>query len=405
MNRLTFLLMLICSTVVQSSLLAQPDVEKYLIDGQLDAGRDAITKHLKANPEDDQTRFGLGVLEFLQAVEHLGQSMHHYGVRSETNLPFLRIPVPKNKNPAPIKYEDTRHILKTLVRDLKRADKTLSQITSDDVKLPLHLFKYHLDWNKDGKTDASESFARVAAEYVRWNLTNEEYREVAIHFDRADVYWLRGYCNLICAMSEFLLAYDQQDSWDAAARCFFPTAVVKFEFLMEEDYDSFYWFSNLTDLIAGIHNLGMPLVDAERMKASHSHLMTTLQQSRLMWDRIQQETDNDLEWIPNPDQQSAVTEIQFDKEMVDGWYSFLDEAEAILKGEKLVVFWRGTDENRGVNLYRVFHEPRDFDIVLWIHGSGAAPFLEKGEVSSPETWRRFERIFRGDFIGFATWIN
>src|SRR5262249_34072772 len=92
-------------------------------------------------------------------------------------------------------------------------------------------------------------------------------------------------------------------------------------------------------------------------------------------------------------------------EMIAGWMTFLDEAEAILKGKKLLPFWRG-NQDVGVNLRRVFtNPPRNMDLVLWIQGTAAAPYLEKGEMTSNETWRRLERIFHGNFINFAVWIN
>lgn len=410
MNRfLICLLTLFCllCTTAQTQLFGQPNVEEYLKTGQLDAGHLALTNHLNNTPDDDEARFGLGFLEFLQGIEHLGQSMYDYGVAENSSIPFLRMPVPKNDKPKPIRYKDTRVILETMVRDLKRADKTLSKITSKEVKLALHPLQFHLDWNQDGVVDKKESFGRVAAEYIRWDLGDKKYQDLLIHFDKADVHWLRGYCNLICGLCEFILAYDQEATWDVTARRAFPSAIVRYDFLMEEDLTADYFFSSksLSDLIAGIHNLGMPLVDAEKVKRAHGHLTQALRHSRKMWDQIQSETDNDHEWIPNPTQKSAVTTLRISEQMVETWYQFLNEGEAILKGEKLVIFWRGTDETRGVNLYRVFHEPRNFDIVLWVHGSGATPYLEKGEVSSPETWRQFQRVFRGDFIGFATWFN
>ena len=82
----------------------------------------------------------------------------------------------------------------------------------------------------------------------------------------------------------------------------------------------------------------------------------------------------------------------------------MDEAEAVLQGQKLVPFWRrGFKE--GVNLQRVFTEPRPFDLVLWVQGTAALPYLEDGEQTSPETWRRFQRVFRGEFLGVAVWVN
>ncbi len=91
--------------------------------------------------------------------------------------------------------------------------------------------------------------------------------------------------------------------------------------------------------------------------------------------------------------------------MVEGWKNFLDEFESILQGKKLAPFWRGNDPKRGINVRRVFTEPHTFDLVLWVQGSAAAPFLEQGEISSPQTWNRINRVFGGEFIGFAMWFN
>jgi hypothetical protein len=90
--------------------------------------------------------------------------------------------------------------------------------------------------------------------------------------------------------------------------------------------------------------------------------------------------------------------------MVKGWIDFLDEADAILAGKKLLPFWRG-DSKKGINLRRVFEDPRPLDLVLWIQGTAAVPYLEEGILSTPETWQRFKRIFGGNFVGFALWFN
>ena len=75
-----------------------------------------------------------------------------------------------------------------------------------------------------------------------------------------------------------------------------------------------------------------------------------------------------------------------------------------MAGRKLLGHWRVSD-GRGINLSRVFTEPRDFDLVLWIQGSAAAPYLEQGDVSRREVWNRLQNVFRGEFIGFAIWFN
>jgi hypothetical protein len=90
--------------------------------------------------------------------------------------------------------------------------------------------------------------------------------------------------------------------------------------------------------------------------------------------------------------------------MVKGWLDFLDETEMILAGKRLVPFWRDA-ANKGVNLRRVFTEPSEMDLILWVQGTAAAPYLEAGTITQPEVWNRLLRVFRGEFIGFAIWFN
>ena len=58
------------------------------------------------------------------------------------------------------------------------------------------------------------------------------------------------------------------------------------------------------------------------------------------WKFIVAETDDDHEWVPNTKQHSVMPNGTVTIEMVKGWLEFLDEAKAILKGEKLIPFWR-----------------------------------------------------------------
>jgi hypothetical protein len=86
--------------------------------------------------------------------------------------------------------------------------------------------------------------------------------------------------------------------------------------------------------------------------------------------------------------------------------------ERILNGERLIPFWRPFrrelprgGRGLGVNLHKVFHQPRRWDLVLWVHGSGAAPFLEEGELTDVNFWNEMERTFNRNLLGFSLWFN
>src|SRR5262249_10698936 len=101
---------------------AAPQVEKYLHEGKLAEGATALQDRLKESPKDDQARFGLGMVQFLQTFEHLGGSLHKYGLRTEKS--FLRPPpqlkefLPQNPNPEKLTYAAARGIVKTFLDDL-----------------------------------------------------------------------------------------------------------------------------------------------------------------------------------------------------------------------------------------------------------------------------------------------
>ena len=158
------------------------------------------------------------------------------------------------------------------------------------------------------------------------------------------------------------------------------------------------------DVVAFIHLASFPVREPERMTIARNHLLAMVDSSRTSWELIEVETDNDREWIPGPGQDSVVEGVAINKERLAAWRRFLDEAEAVLHGKKRIPFWR-RGAGQGVNLMKVFTEPKDFDLVLWVQGSGALPYLEDGEITSPQTWVEFQRVFGGRFVGFAVWIN
>ncbi len=384
-----------------------PIVEKYLIAGELAKGEAALVAHLKTNPHDDEARFGLGTLQFIRGVERLAQSLYRYGVRNHGNaIPLLRLPVDKNPNPEPISYAEFRAVFQTLAADLTRAEATLAEIHDTRVKLRLHFGQIRLDLDGDGKASEKETLWRVyAALNRRAGVTSQAAQDFVISFDKADVHWLRGYCHLLLALDEMLLAHDCKELFERAGHVLFSNVESPYDFRKNGrgiwDVGSGV---DIADLIAFIHLINLPCKEPKRMQAALDHLNEVVAQSRLTWKAIEAESDDDREWIPGPKQTGVIPNVRVSREMIDGWHEFLDEAEAILAGKKLVPHWRIGD-GRSINLHRVFTEPKRFDLVLWIQGTDAEPYLERGKATSPDMWRRLQRTFQGQFIGFAIWFN
>ena len=388
-----------------------PLAEQYLVQGRLAAGEEALVAALKAYPKDAQARFGLGTIQFLRAVERMVQSFHRFGLRPDPsggNIPFVRLPVPQNKDPKPIRYADLRIIFQEWNADLRKAEATLAAVDDPGVKLPLHFGQVRFDFDGDGKASDDEVLWKIYARLsAQAQLTPEQVQKLLITFDRGDVAWLRGYCHLLMSFGEFYLAHDGKELFDRTGHLFFARPETPFAFLRGRPAagEARFDIGEFADMIAVIHLIRLPVSEPQRMSAVLAHLKAMLALSRESWKFYLAETDNDHEWIPNPKQTGVIPGVTVTEEMVKGWtITFLDEAEEILAGRKLIPFWRDAG-GRGINLRRVFVEPREFDLVLWVQGTAAAPYLEAGELTTPEVWRRLERIFRGEFIGFAIWFN
>jgi hypothetical protein len=391
-----------------------PMVEKYLAEGKLADGEKALGERLNAAPDDGQARFGLGVVQFVRGVERMIQSFHRYGLRTSLlggSLPFERLPIPENPHPEPIGYEELRGIFKNWVDDLARAEATLAQVRDDQVKLPFHIGELRLDFNGDGKASDEETLWRIFAEFNRAANDPEiaaASKQFVVVLDRADVAWLRGYCHLLMSYGEVYLAHDGRELFEHTGPLFFGDAKSPYPFLRRAPGGAGrgvdFGFENIVDAVSFIHLIRLPVVEPQRLTSALAHLEAMIALSRESWKFILAETDDDHEWVPSPKQHTVIPGLTVTDEMVSGWKLFLDEAEALLQGKKLIPFWRAR-ETRGVNLHRVFTEPRTFDLVLWVQGTAAAPYLEAGSQTSAETWRRLQRIFQGEFIGFALWFN
>jgi hypothetical protein len=384
---------------------AAPLIESYLIRGDLLEGEKAVTEALRKSPEDDALQFQLGTVQFLRGVERLAQSLYQHGAGSRlASLPMLNLPIPVNPAPKPISYQTLRKIMETWLADLQQAESTLAKVRRADVKMPLHFALITMDFDGDAKTVPEDAFWAIG---VRLNLgaaSREDSEKFVIGFDSADAAWLRGYCHLLMAMDEFLLAYDFQELFEKAGHLLFAKVKSPYKYL--QNGPSVYGFGGVdfADVIAFIHLINFPVHEPARLKNAHSHLQAMVQCSRDMWVRVFAETDDDNEWIPSPKQKGVMPNAAITKEMVVEWKNFLDEVDALLAGRKLIPFWR-TNDDRGINLRKFFLEPRPFDLVLWIQGSAAAPYLEKGVLTSADVWRRLDQTFQGNFIGFAIWFN
>ena len=412
LTRAAVLLALVTATIGSLPAAAeQPVIAAATADlaaGRLADAAAALEEHLRDTPADDTARFMLGAVQFMQAAERLGQSLYRHGLNPAPevfSVPFFRLPVPYNPNPETLTYDQARAMIRQFTDDLAIAEATLAQVDDPAVQLPLAIGQIRLDLDGNGAAANAETLWQL---YRQINgapdLPPEQVAQFVIDFDGSDAPWLRGYCHLLMALGDFLLAHDWHEGFDHSFHTLFPRANLPFQALTDKSARSDYArdVDEIADFIAFIHLIHWPVPEPDRMATALRHLESVVDLSRENWRRILAETDNGREWLPNPRQTGAIPGLAVTQPRIDAWMLFLDEFGAMLKGEKLMPHWRLA---QGVNLRRVFLEPRPFDLVLWIQGSGALPYAEPGPVSKAETWENILRLMEGDFFTYAAWFN
>lgn len=387
---------------------------EHLKDGTLQRGIEALTKYLEKRPEDDVARLELGITQFLRTWEVVSSELYQHGLRTDRiqMMPFgLRHRLPLHPDPKVLTASGLREIIQNMVNDLNTAEATLAKITSEDLKMELPIEEIKLDLLGDGKPiPVKEMLMGLRNQRAQPNPMPVPPLPFVVAIDRGDVHWLRGYCHLLAGCGEVMLAHDGEEFFHRVGHLMFQRPDTPYDFIREEAPDATFRFDTrqISDLIAAIHLLQFPIHEPARMEAALEHFEAMLAQSKTMWKYYLAETDDDREWIPNPNQ-TGVLGVPVTQEMVDTWLETVTATQEVLKGEKLVPFWRGKPRgDYGLNLRKVFTEPRELDIILWVQGTAAAPYLEDGKVTqlaSPEHLRQINNEFGMNFFGFALWFN
>lgn len=433
------------------------EFNRLLLEGQIAEARVLAESQVRLEGVEAEARFAIGVAQFFQAVEGLGQDLHKYGFTSDRigvgetliGSPFLRLPIPRNPSPAPITYDAARQMLADFRADLETTERLLSEVPPGDVGLRIDLASVRLDLNGDGSGDDRE---RVGPLVVATTGLIFQPRESMIRFDESDVLWLRGYSHLLMAISDFALAHDWQALFDATLYGFFPQSGLPTQALADQQAkqyarmrsgsqgSSFYdlyeyspdpldplyqeWAATdegmrylsyerdetalfagpIADLIAMIHLMRWDVVEPERLRSSREHLLRMIDLSRANWDLILKETDDDAEWLPGPRQTSLFPTMQVDQVLIEGWMQFLDQFQAVLEGRLLLPHWR-FDLDRGINLKKFFDGSKVFDPIMLAHGADALPYLEEGPVATEATVGVALQVFERGFLSYFVWFN
>jgi hypothetical protein len=310
--------------------------------------------------------------------------------------------------PAPISYRDLRELLRVFGEELASADAALQGVGDADIAIVLDLARIRLDLRGDGRPTDDETLAAIITHLSNMPAARPAAPpSVEVKFDAGDAPWLAGYSHALMSLCDFLLAHDFETSFDATSHLFFPRSTAPAALALSQPQpqggtsigpDS----AVFADMLALVHTVNWPVVEPERMRSVRGHLKTMVALSRKSWQLILAETGDDREWIPNPRQTHVALGVRVSEDQIEAWTAALDEVDAMLDGRILVPHWRFA---RGIDLKEFFEAPRSFDLVMFMTGSGAVPYLRNGPVSSAERWREITVAFGNNFFAYALWFN
>lgn len=390
-----------------------------LYSGDLEGG---IARLEPLAADDQEAKFGLGLIRFVTAVEGFAQALHRHGFTAPDGGPMmgrpLAMPVPVNPDPEPLTYEKLRTVLQQLVDTLDEARPVLLEAgASGDYVVPIEPLKIRIDVDGDGRATEAESIGVIVGTIAGMATipgptdpgapppSRPPEPQVTIGFDRADAIWLAGYSEVLAAQADFLLAHNFERMVQATFHRIFPRAGLPMQdfvtatgsLMLDPQSDN-----AIADALALIHELSWPVVEPDRLRRVLTRLRHVTELSRRNWDAILAETDDDHELLPNPSQTGPNPEAKITDAQVAAWRATLDTADQILDGTLLVPHWRF---QKGFDLEAYFDTATRTDLVMLITGYDALPYLKDGPIASAQSFGEANRVFGDALIGYAFWFN
>jgi hypothetical protein len=376
------------------------------LDGFLREGRIKEGLTAFAAPSDNAGRFSLGVLQALDGLQQFSAGLHNVGINPEfiqSGIPFFRVVAPgRLQNPKePATPAKVARLFQDLRASLRRANATLARIGDEEFGVEVNLSQVRLDLDGDGTCSPNETLLASLGQTLGLAAQAPDGRDVLVRFDSADAAWLKGYTHFLSGMLDLLLAYDWRPVWDQCAHVVFlhPEPLPP----MARFSQGGQGFAQWVDLIAAVHDMRLNLIDKDGPRRARDEFKTMVTCSRICWQRVLAETDDQKEWLPSP-RQTGPSGAKITQDQVDAWKRVLDELDAIASGKKLLPHWR-MKPGVGIHVEKLVASPPPLDLVLLIQGSALVPYLEEGAVSDQRTWSQLTRAFGGGFFRFAIWSN
>jgi hypothetical protein len=223
-------------------------------------------------------------------------------------------------------------------------------VKADEIKLPLRLAEVRFDLDHDGK--ATDRLLDMMQFYNRQRpfAALEKNPEFLVVFDRGDVPWLRAYCHLLMGCLDVYLGVENEAVFNWRSGDLFAKPLHPYTGTQEDKWKAL-------GAIVQETRMREPL----RWARARQHFLKAAALNKEVWQHVRKETDNDAEWLPNP-QQTSVLGLRVNDRMIDAWLTLWDELDSLLSGKKVLPYVFSNrvgheNERVGVNLQRLLDDP------------------------------------------------
>ncbi|WP_411892402.1 hypothetical protein [Yoonia sp. SDW83-1] len=356
-------------------------------------------------------RFALGGALFLQGIEATFQERYRVGLNDlDMGIPGLSTELNFNPNPDPFTPDVITNLFQQIGTSMDQAQQALSPIKdTDDVAVTLDLNQIWFDINANGIRDENEDLLPVMVPLFvsRWQVqdTLDAFAAAGgaptVTFDTSDAAWLQAYTHVFSGTAEMVIAFDPTDiiakvQTNAATIAELRNGPAPMMFISPQDEE-------LADLITIVLGVLEREPDPTHTRAALDDFRAVISHNLVFWDRVRAETDNDMEFIPNATQDSALGML-FPDNIDSAWQAVLTEASMVIEGELLIPHWR-TGDQVGINLNKWLENPSALDVIGVIAGSDIAPYMERGPLATGNAMTQFDRVTGGNFALFAFTLN
>ncbi len=362
-------------------------IDQLASNGKVEKAISELETWLEDHPEDGSRQLALGVLQLFRAYQESYVDFQKLGGRFVAEVENGKVKESRPKNPPKVTYKDVRRLIRRTRNRIQVVQRTLRKADRADTKCAIHLGRIRMDVEGVNRLQPINLFPGFARHRKK---DGAAVADALFVMDQTDALFLEFHCQVVLGLLNFHLGHDFQELFHHTGHYAFWNADSVWDRRLGK-FNSRGGDFGVADAIATLHLVRWPVHSKKRIADSHQNFLDAAKLLSKALRELEAEEDDDHELIAGPHQTSVASVLVLTSIEIKQFQSIADSAVRILDGKSLLPtirtwigngFGANVTTGEGVNVKRAFLEPRKFDLVLWVQGSAAKPYHEKGKVEN-----------------------